>query len=681
MAIVLQNLPLISGWQRFSRDSRGAAAIIFALAVPVMLGFAGLGIEIGTWLMNSRAMQGVADAAATSAAIALNQTSSCTPSGTNICVTEADTIAALNGWRNGVGGVVVTVNNPPKSGNFTANDNAVEVIIQQPGTNWFSSVLPNGYAAPTIAARSVALANPAVNCMLSLNNAVGAGINFALLFGNINMSRCSIADNSLGGSALEITGLLTNVNAWTATVAGDINSGFLNAFNFTRPPTQGKGTVTPDPYACPGSECRTMPPATVPVAIATIATPNPCKGNNSKAITASFPLVAGTCYPGGISITKGQVANISGACSPAACTIVAPAGKAAINVTNGTLNFTGSGTLTILGGANKEPAVSVTGGTVNFGGVTVTNIQGGAGQPAISLTLNNPSLTFGASTNNILAGAGSPAIVVSPTSGNGFTIGGHLTFGNGNNNIQSAPADGGKFSAMTIGGFGHVVFGNGNTVVGCTTCNNPGVPAVEDQAGFSAGTGFGLVLGSGTYQFMEGISVTGGDLTLNPSGASVGYYIMDGGGSTGSGTGSGFNMTFGDLNGTNATIVLTGGTAGGVAAGDYANINLNGADGMNLTAPTTAGAWDTAGIAIFQDRAATTGNANTVYGINFDNITGAIYTPNQPLSFEGLSVMNSPCTQFIADTITILGLAFINDQCQGTGVATIGGGGAVTLVE
>ncbi len=322
-------------------------------------------------------------------------------------------------------------------------------------------------------------------------------------------------------------------------------------------------------------------------------------------------------------------------------------------------------------------------GTINIASTVTTNIQGGTGKPAISLTGVNPSLNFGASNNNILAGTGSNAIQVGPSSGSGFAIGGQLTFGNGNNNIQGAAADGGIFSAMTIGGFGHVVFGNGNATIGCTTCNNPGVPAVEDQAGFLAGTGFGLVLGSGTYQFMEGISVTGGDLTLNPAATSggIGYYIMDGGGSTGAGNGSGFNMTFGDLIGTNSTIVLTGGTAGGVGAGDYANINFNGADGTTLTAPTTAGTWNTSGIAIFQDRAASTGNANTVYGINFDNITGAIYTPNQPLSFEGLSVMNSPCTQFIANTILILGLAFINDQCQGTGVATIGGGGAVTLVE
>ncbi len=248
------NLPLIRTRRPFWRDSRGAVAMLFALSVPVLLGFAGIGIEVGVWLMNVRSMQGVADAAAASAAIALNQTSgSCTQGQTNVCAQEADTVSASNGWRNGAGGVTVTVNNPPRSGNFTTNTNAIEVIIQQPGTNWFSAFLPSGYTTPTIAARSVALANPAVNCMLSLNRTNTAGINFALLFGSINMPRCSIADNALGGNALEITGILTTVNAWTATVAGSINSGFLNQFNFSRSPSQGRGVITPDCTKLPGS--------------------------------------------------------------------------------------------------------------------------------------------------------------------------------------------------------------------------------------------------------------------------------------------------------------------------------------------------------------------------------------------------------------------------------------------
>ena len=229
---------------------------------------------------------------------------------------------------------------------------------------------------------------------------------------------------------------------------------------------------------------------------------------------------------------------------------------------------------------------------------------------------------------------------------------------------------------MLIQGSSNVVFGNGTGVFGGPVVT-PGVPAVDDQAGFQPGSGQGLTLGSGNYTFMEGISVTGGDLTLNPPGTSagVGYYIMVGGGNI---LGGGFNMTFGELNGSNATIVLTGGAADNIDASDYASINYNGANGITLTAPTTG---PTAGIAFFQDRNATSLNLNTFSGGTFGNITGAIYTPNQPIIFDGLGVMNSRCLQMIASTITIAGPVFMNDDCDGTGTAPIISNGSIVLVQ
>jgi len=606
----------------------------------------------------------------------------------------------------------VTVHSPPTAGNFTTNSAAVEVIITQTGTNWFSGFLPAGYAAPTVGARGVAMANPSLDCLLSLNNTSTAGINFDLLLGNVNMPKCSIGDNSKGSNALEISGFLTSVTAYSATVYGGINSGFFNAFNFTRTPTQNKNTITPDPYVCPGRECRAIPTLPAPVALTPSALPIPGSCSPGTKITGNTTPAAGSCYKG-ISVASGTV-TITTAAS-AAYKIISPTSPPgpAISVTGGTLNIANGGNFTIIGGAN-QPAINVTGGTVNFGpgtnivqggttqpainiaGGTVTFaagagtssfFQGGTTKPGIQVSGVTPSLTINAATNSVLAGVGtSAAITVNGTANTSpYT---RLSFGNSNNTVQGAASDHGAHPAMTINGFGHVVFGNGNTAFGGHTVT-ANVPAVVDQAGFLAGSGQGLVLGSGTFQFMEGISVNGGDLTLNPPGTSggTGYYIMDGGGSTSSNNGtigSGFNMTFGDLVGSNVTIALTGGASGGVGATDFANINFNGGNGMTLTAPTAAGTWNTTGVAIFQDPAATPlggGNANTIYGINFDNITGAIYTPSQPLSFQGLTVMNAQCTQMIAYTITIWGLAFINDDCQGVGVAPIGGNGSIILVE
>ena len=52
-------------------DRRGAVMPLFALALPIIIGFAGLGTEVANWYLTKRTMQGAADAAASTAATAL----------------------------------------------------------------------------------------------------------------------------------------------------------------------------------------------------------------------------------------------------------------------------------------------------------------------------------------------------------------------------------------------------------------------------------------------------------------------------------------------------------------------------------------------------------------------------------------------------------------------------------
>jgi len=46
----------------------GAVGVVTAIVLPILLGFGGLGIEVGHWYLTERKMQGAADAAAMSAA-------------------------------------------------------------------------------------------------------------------------------------------------------------------------------------------------------------------------------------------------------------------------------------------------------------------------------------------------------------------------------------------------------------------------------------------------------------------------------------------------------------------------------------------------------------------------------------------------------------------------------------
>ena len=54
---------------RFWRDRRGAVAVAVAILLPVLIGFAGIGIEVGLWFAVQRQNQSAADAAAISAAL------------------------------------------------------------------------------------------------------------------------------------------------------------------------------------------------------------------------------------------------------------------------------------------------------------------------------------------------------------------------------------------------------------------------------------------------------------------------------------------------------------------------------------------------------------------------------------------------------------------------------------
>src|SRR3954470_7502888 len=46
---------------------KGAIAVVTAVALPLLLGFTSLGVEVGHWYLTQRQMQGAADAAAISA--------------------------------------------------------------------------------------------------------------------------------------------------------------------------------------------------------------------------------------------------------------------------------------------------------------------------------------------------------------------------------------------------------------------------------------------------------------------------------------------------------------------------------------------------------------------------------------------------------------------------------------
>ena len=85
--------------RRFGRDCRGSTAMVFALAMPMLIGGLGVGFEISNWYLVQRGMQNAADAAVLAAA---------SNAGANFNV-EGTAVAAQFGLVNGVDGVAVTI--------------------------------------------------------------------------------------------------------------------------------------------------------------------------------------------------------------------------------------------------------------------------------------------------------------------------------------------------------------------------------------------------------------------------------------------------------------------------------------------------------------------------------------------------------------------------------------------
>ena len=81
----------------------------------------------------------------------------------------------------------------------------------------------------------------------------------------------------------------------------------------------------------------------------------------------------------------------------------------------------------------------------------------------------------------------------------------------------------------------------------------------------------------------------------------------------------------------------------------------------------------TAGLAFFQDRNAPSTGTNSFSGGSTQNITGAIYFPNQAVAYSGGGGVHvAPCTQLVVYKASFSGGSNFSNNCAGVGTATIG---------
>jgi Flp pilus assembly protein TadG len=150
---------------RLRGDTRGNILVIFAVALPLMVGTLGLAAEGGNWYQTKRALQNAADEAVVAAA---------TNNNPSTYLLEAKAVTAQDGFTNGTANVTVTASNAatcPGGGtcySVTITKTVPLLLMQAAGFNGNATV--SGRKAELISATAYATqqTSPREYCMLAL---------------------------------------------------------------------------------------------------------------------------------------------------------------------------------------------------------------------------------------------------------------------------------------------------------------------------------------------------------------------------------------------------------------------------------------------------------------------------------------------------------------------------------
>jgi Putative Flp pilus-assembly TadE/G-like len=199
------------------KKEAGSILVFMAIALVVLMGFAGLAIDMGALRYQKRLQQTAADAAALAGAsnhdfggVATGARNAAAANG------FADTSGA-GGCPGAIGCITVTAT-PPASGAHVGNGNYVEALVTAVQPTYFMKVL--GINSETITARAVAtnLSGRANNgCLYTLGSAGIEGINISQS-ATLNAPACGIVDNG----SFNTSG---NVIAATFGTSGNNNKG------------------------------------------------------------------------------------------------------------------------------------------------------------------------------------------------------------------------------------------------------------------------------------------------------------------------------------------------------------------------------------------------------------------------------------------------------------------------
>lgn len=232
------------------RGETGHVLPLIALSLAVLMGFGGMGIDVGYWEYNQREQQNAADAAAVGGAQQLIY-SGCGQQTAAQTAAYAD--SSDNGFTNGTNGVTVTVQNPPTSGPFSGNTCAVQAqVLSSNVPTFLTRVLGFNVMAETTQATAEVVYNNN-GCIYMLDPSQNTNFNNS----DVVAPKCSIwmdGSANLHGATVDAAAI------GEANYAGSNNGGTFSGAS----PTQILPVADPCPEIAACASLTNNPPPTSP---------------------------------------------------------------------------------------------------------------------------------------------------------------------------------------------------------------------------------------------------------------------------------------------------------------------------------------------------------------------------------------------------------------------------------
>ena len=365
------------------RDESGQALVLVAVAMAVILGFAGLVIDVGQLHYTRSRLQAAADAAAVSGALEIaycGGTSNC--SAMQIAAQKALVENGLTGSTlvtqcvTGAGsGLTLIVNNGPCAAGSIANDpnygntNYVEVLVSEPQPTYFIRVL--GITSTRLTARAEASIGNFPFCVDTLGS---SGTTFQSNGGTLTAS-CGILVNSTGSPAFAANGGTITASAISISGGDQISGASVSP----APTTHAPGLPNPlssVPVPTVGS-CTFSSVLTV-TSNATLNPGNYCGGVTLNSGAAVFNPGLYTFGGSGLQVNGGSVSGNG-------VTLYFQAGSATFNGTNN-INLVAPTTGTYAGILFLQNPSDASSATINGGAGSV--FQGALYFPDAKVQLN-----------------------------------------------------------------------------------------------------------------------------------------------------------------------------------------------------------------------------------------------------------------------------------------------------